>query len=310
MYISPIIGGSAPRKGSRARTTVPARASCGGPRPRPIRSRAPPGEDGRGESIWDRFSHTPGRVRNGDTGDVACDHYHRYREDVALMADLGLGAYRLSVSWPRVLPEGTGAAERSGPRLLRPARRRAARARHRPLRDALPLGPAPGAGGRRRLARPRRPRDAFGEYAALVAGRLGDRVRHFATLNEPHIVSDHGYRVGSHAPGRTEPRSGARRGAPSAWWRTRSACRRSAPQAPRRRGGHRAELRAEAPGLAAPARPGGRRRRARPVQPLVPRPDHGPRLPRGGRARMGVAARRGARRRHGGRSRRRSTSSA
>ncbi len=72
------------------------------------------GEDGRGESIWDRFSHTPGRVRNGDTGDVACDHYHRYREDVALMADLGLGAYRFSVSWPRVLPQGKGRPNEAG----------------------------------------------------------------------------------------------------------------------------------------------------------------------------------------------------
>ncbi len=71
-------------------------------------------EDGRGESIWDRFSHASGRVRNGDTGDVACDHYHRYREDVSLMADLGLGAYRFSVSWPRVVPEGTGRPNEAG----------------------------------------------------------------------------------------------------------------------------------------------------------------------------------------------------
>src|SRR5450759_730483 len=71
-------------------------------------------EDGRGESIWDRFSHTPGRVRNGDTGDVACDHYHRYRDDVALMAGLGFNAYRCSVSWSRVLPAGTGTVNQAG----------------------------------------------------------------------------------------------------------------------------------------------------------------------------------------------------
>ena len=71
-------------------------------------------EDGRGESIWDRFSHTPGRVRNGDTGDVACDHYHRVRDDVALVAGLGLNAYRFSVSWSRVLPDGTGAVNQAG----------------------------------------------------------------------------------------------------------------------------------------------------------------------------------------------------
>ena len=71
-------------------------------------------EDGRGESIWDRFSHTPGRVRNGDTGDVACDHYHRYREDIELMADLGLNGYRLSIAWPRVLPDGIGRPNEAG----------------------------------------------------------------------------------------------------------------------------------------------------------------------------------------------------
>src|SRR5262245_19299962 len=65
-------------------------------------------EDGRGESIWDRFSHTPGKVDNGDTGDVACDHYHRYMEDIALMKDLGLKAYRFSISWSRILPAGKG----------------------------------------------------------------------------------------------------------------------------------------------------------------------------------------------------------
>ena len=70
--------------------------------------------DGRGESIWDRFSHTPGRVLNGDTGDVACDHYHRMRDDVALIAGLGLNAYRFSVSWSRVLPTGTGPVNQAG----------------------------------------------------------------------------------------------------------------------------------------------------------------------------------------------------
>src|SRR5206468_3435112 len=71
-------------------------------------------EDGRGESIWDRFSHTPGKVDNSDTGDVACDHYHRYKEDIALMKQLGLKAYRFSVSWPRVLPTGRGQINPAG----------------------------------------------------------------------------------------------------------------------------------------------------------------------------------------------------
>ena len=161
-------------------------------------------EDGRGESIWDRFSHAPGRVRNGDTGDVACDHYHRYREDVSLMADLGLGAYRLSVSWPRVLPEGTGRPNEAGlgfydrlvDELLACGIDPFVTLYHWDLPQALE-----DAGG----WPVRATADAFGEFAALVAGRLGDRVGHFATLNEPHVVSDHGYRVGSHAPGRTEP---------------------------------------------------------------------------------------------------------
>ena len=161
-------------------------------------------EDGRGESIWDRFSHTPGRVRNGDTGDVACDHYHRYREDVSLMADLGLGAYRLSVSWPRVLPQGTGRPNEAGlafydrlvDELLACGIDPFVTLYHWDLPQALE-----DAGG----WPVRATADAFGEFAALMAGRLGDRVGHFATLNEPHIVSDHGYRVGSHAPGRTEP---------------------------------------------------------------------------------------------------------
>jgi beta-glucosidase len=160
--------------------------------------------DGRGPSIWDRFAHTPGRVRNGDTGDVACDHYHRYREDVALMGDLGLDAYRFSVSWPRVLPDGTGRVNEAGldfydglvDALLERGIAPHVTLYHWDLPQALEE-----AGG----WPVRATAQAFAEYAAVVAGRLGDRVGHIATLNEPHIVSDHGYRLGSHAPGRTEP---------------------------------------------------------------------------------------------------------
>ncbi len=71
-------------------------------------------EDGRGPSIWDVFSHTPGKVVNGETGDVACDHYHRYREDVALMKELGIHSYRFSIAWPRLFPQGTGALNEKG----------------------------------------------------------------------------------------------------------------------------------------------------------------------------------------------------
>ena len=109
-------------------------------------------EDGRGESVWDRFCATPGKVRNGDTGAVACDFYHRYRDDIALMRELGLDAFRFSIAWPRVLPDGSREGEREGARLLRPARRRAARQRDRAVRNALPLGHAAGARGRGRVA--------------------------------------------------------------------------------------------------------------------------------------------------------------
>ena len=162
------------------------------------------GEDGRGESIWDRFSHTPGRVRNGDTGDVACDHYHRYPDDVALLAGLGLNAYRFSVSWSRVLPTGTGAVNQAGldfyDRLVDELLARGiapyATLYHWDLPQALedrggwPL---------------RATATAFAEYAGIVAARLGDRLRSIATLNEPWVAADHGYRTGGHAPGRKDP---------------------------------------------------------------------------------------------------------
>ena len=108
-------------------------------------------EDGRGESVWDRFCATPGKVRNGDSGERACDFYHRYPDDVKLMRELGLDAFRFSIAWPRILPVGPRADQRGRARLLRPPRRRAARARHRAVRDALPLGHAAGARGCRRL---------------------------------------------------------------------------------------------------------------------------------------------------------------
>jgi beta-glucosidase len=160
--------------------------------------------DGRGPSIWDSFSHTPGRVANGETGDVACDHYHRYREDVALMAELGLDAYRFSVSWSRVLPEGTGRVNEAGldfydrlvDELLAHGITPHMTLYHWDLPQALE-----DAGGWPTRATA----EAFAEYAAVVARRLGDRVRHIATFNEPYVVADHGYRIGSHAPGRTDP---------------------------------------------------------------------------------------------------------
>jgi beta-glucosidase len=163
-------------------------------------------EDGRGESIWDRFSRLPGRVQGGDTGDRACDHYHRYREDVAIMAELGLQAYRFSIAWPRVLPTGRRPVNEPGldfydrlvDELLSHGITPHATLYHWDLPQVLE-----NAGGW-----PARPTaEAFAEYACIVAERLGDRIPFFATLNEPYVVSDHGYRVGKHAPGRTEPQA-------------------------------------------------------------------------------------------------------
>jgi len=164
-------------------------------------------EDGRTPSIWDTFAHTPGRVAGDDTGDVAVDHYHRFREDVALMADLGLTAYRFSVAWPRITPHVT--AEGLGP--VNPA----ALAFYSDLVDALlAAGIEPAAtlyhwdlpqaledaGGWTNRATAER----FGEFAALVAGALGDRVGRFFTLNEPWCSAYLGYASGVHAPGRTD----------------------------------------------------------------------------------------------------------
>ena len=160
--------------------------------------------DGRGESIWDRFARTPGRVRNGDTGDVACDHYHRYREDVALVAELGLDAYRFSVSWPRVLPDGTGAVNRTGldfydrlvDELLGKAIAPHLTLYHWDLPQALEdRGGWP----------VRSTAEAFAAYADIVARRLGDRLASIATLNEPWCAAYLGYGTGLHAPGRTDP---------------------------------------------------------------------------------------------------------
>jgi len=155
---------------------------------------------GKGQSIWDRFCRVPGAVRDGDTGEVACDHYHRFREDVALMAELGLDAYRFSVSWPRVLPAGTGAASTAGldfyDRLVDALVERGIRPfvtlYHWDLPQALQER---GGWGSREVA------GWFGDYAALVAGRLGDRVADWITLNEPEVVAFAGHAHGRHAPG-------------------------------------------------------------------------------------------------------------
>jgi beta-glucosidase len=156
--------------------------------------------DGKGESIWDRFSHTPGNITNNDTGDIACDHYHRWREDVELMSSLGILAYRFSISWPRILPKGTGAINQVGldhysalvDALLQAGIEPFVNLYHWELPQVLQdQGGWP--------ARPTA--EGFANYAHVVSQHLGDRVRHWITLNEPYISAYVGYLEGRHAPG-------------------------------------------------------------------------------------------------------------
>jgi beta-glucosidase len=162
------------------------------------------GEGGRGPSIWDTFAHTPGKVQNGDTGDVADDHYHRYAEDVAILADLGVTHYRFSLAWPRLQPAGRGALNQQGvdfySRLVDELLGRGitpwVTLYHWDLPQALE-----DAGG----WPVRDTAERFAEYAALVHERLNDRITDWTTLNEPWCSAFLGYANGHHAPGRQEP---------------------------------------------------------------------------------------------------------
>ncbi|WP_035795187.1 glycoside hydrolase family 1 protein [Kitasatospora mediocidica] len=166
-------------------------------------------EDGRTPSIWDTFSHTPGRVHAGDTGDQATDHYHRYREDVALMGDLGLQAYRFSISWSRVQPTGRGPAVERGLDFYRRLTDQLLEAGIQPVATLyhwdLPQELEDRGGWPERDTAER-----FGEYAALAAEALRDRVAVWTTLNEPWCSAFLGYGSGVHAPGRTDPRAALR----------------------------------------------------------------------------------------------------
>jgi beta-glucosidase len=156
--------------------------------------------DGKGPSIWDEFCRRPGAIRNGDTADVACDHYARYRDDVELLADLGLNAYRFSISWPRVLPEGEGRPNEPGlafyDSLVDALLERGIRPFVTLYHWDLPLALHERGG----WESPESP-EWFAGYASLVAERLGDRVHDWITLNEPEVVDSHGYATGVHAPG-------------------------------------------------------------------------------------------------------------
>jgi beta-glucosidase len=161
-------------------------------------------EDGRGASIWDTFAHTPGKVLGGDTGDVATDHYHRFREDVALMASLGLTAYRFSISWSRVRPDGTGPVNTKGLDFYRRLVDTLLEAGIQPWPTLyhwdLPQALEDAGGWPERDTAYR-----FAEYAQLVCDALGDRVVNWTTINEPWCAAFLGYASGDHAPGRREP---------------------------------------------------------------------------------------------------------
>lgn len=159
-------------------------------------------EGGRRPSIWDTFSHTPGKIADGTTGDVACDHYNRYADDVELMARLGFQAYRFSIAWPRVMPEGTGPVNAAGldfydrlvDKLLARNILPMACLYHWDLPQALQDR---GGWHNRDIA------GWFADYARAAVGRLGDRVKPWAMLNEPSVHAIFGHGFGSHAPGLT-----------------------------------------------------------------------------------------------------------
>ena len=161
-------------------------------------------EDGRGPSIWDTFSHTPGAIADGTTGDVAADHYHLYAEDVGLMAEIGLRAYRFSVAWSRIVPTGSGEVNHKGidfysrlvDALLEQGITPVATLYHWDLPQSLQ-----DAGGWANRDTAKR----FAEYAAVVGRALGDRVATFSTLNEPWCSAFLGYGNGLHAPGIADP---------------------------------------------------------------------------------------------------------
>lgn len=165
-------------------------------------------EEGKGPSIWDTFVRQPGKILNGDTGDVACDHYHRYASDIALMKQIGVRAYRLSLSWPRILPQGHGVINQKGldfydrlvDSLLELNIEPFITLYHWDLPQALQDR---GGWGNRDLL------PYFADYAAVAVRRLGDRVKFWTTFNEPWVVAAYGHRKGVMAPGLTDAKLAA-----------------------------------------------------------------------------------------------------
>ncbi len=160
-------------------------------------------KDGRGESIWDRFTSTSGKIKNGSSGDIACDHYHRFEEDIELLKQLGVNAYRFSISWPRIFPDGRGKAEQKGldfysrlvNKLLEKNITPWITLYHWDLPQALE---EEGGWPNRKTA------DYFAQYVDAVTGKLGDLVKNWITINEPYCASYLSYYEGIQAPGKKD----------------------------------------------------------------------------------------------------------
>jgi len=161
-------------------------------------------EDGKGESIWDRFAHSPGNIADGSNGDVACDQYHRYPEDVAILGELGLGAYRFSIAWPRVVPDGSRTVNRAGldhyDRLVDELLANGIEPFPTLFHWDLPqwVQDAGGWADRDVIG-------TFSEYADTVVRSLGDRIDAWTVFNEPEVFATHGHQEGAHAPGFRDP---------------------------------------------------------------------------------------------------------
>jgi beta-glucosidase len=161
-------------------------------------------EDGRGESIWDRYAATPGKIEDGSDASIACDHYHRWKDDIGLLRWLGAGAYRFSIAWPRIIPGGVGEINDAGldfydalvDALIEAGIQPFVTLYHWDLPQVLQDR---GGWGSRATV------DAFSHYTAAVAQRLGDRVRHWITHNEPWCIATLGHEEGHHAPGHRDP---------------------------------------------------------------------------------------------------------
>jgi len=160
-------------------------------------------EDGKGESIWDRFSHTPGKIKNNDNGDVACDHYHRYTEDVRIMQALQMKSYRFSIAWPRIQPNGSGKPNPKGLDFYSRLVDQLLAAKIRPFATLyhwdLPQKLEDTGGWPNRDTAQR-----FADYADIMMSALGDRVNSWMIFNEPWVFTTLGYLLGTHAPGRTD----------------------------------------------------------------------------------------------------------